>query len=418
MMMDEKGYVIVKLKDVILRDDGRRRSRQSSERYLEEEVAHHLQIYLISLEEYKGLVNNSQCCYELELQGEDLPQECATATSKQRSHDYRVSAPRIGQISSISPPMHVNTIPTTKVNIHVKLRPKQRGKHIVVISNCAAELFINPITNTTTPKGIKAIIQGGLDIIFISQFGALPLSMMGIIPFYAFLAVSYAILNIIWWKRLRILHGFKSYDIQENQASHNISILGLQKAIHALLLAQCTFTTMAFFYYLHLNLSNDVDIHVLYNGTAAALISWKNPFSIIISMVHFSTIFGCQCVATLASDGTWLIQSTIKPITKCVLHILAISWLLYFFAYSFLTISLRRYILLVGGISWIIYLCFNVRNSLRHLKSLMIGHSNDHILAIGGVIVAKRKFYRKMCFVIGAYPIAFLLSLVYTNKVR
>ena len=252
---------------------------------------------------------------------------------------------------------------------------------------------------------------------------------MGIIPFYAFLSISYAILNIIWWKRLRILNGYSyksgsgagagsSYDIQEHASSHAISILGLQKAIHSLLLAQSTFTTMAFFYYLHLNLSNDVDIYVLYNGTAAALISWKNPFSIIISLVHFSTIFGCQCVATLASDGTWLIQSTIRPITKLTLYVLAFSWLFYFFAYSFLTISLRRLLLLVGGICWILYLCYNVNNSLRHLKSLMIGHRNDHVLAIGGVIVAKRKFYRKMCMIIAVYPIAFLLSLIYTNKVR
>ena len=198
MMMDEKGYVIVKLKNVILRDDGRRRSRQSNnedeDRYLirttgagagadDKDAAHHLQIYLISLEEYKNVINDSQCCYELELQDSfkktnDLPQECTTSSSKgsrdgSKSHDYRVNAPRIGQLASVTAPMHINVIPDTKINTNIKLRPLKRGKHLVVISNCAAELSIDPITNATLAKGIKAVIQGGIDIIFISQYGAL-----------------------------------------------------------------------------------------------------------------------------------------------------------------------------------------------------------------------------------------------------
>ena len=74
---------------------------------------------------------------------------------------------RIGQLASVTAQMHMNVIPDTKININIKLRPLKRGKHLVVISNCAAELSIDPITNATLAKGIKAVIQGGIDIIFI-----------------------------------------------------------------------------------------------------------------------------------------------------------------------------------------------------------------------------------------------------------
>merc|ERR1712228_1003053 len=101
---------------------------------------------------------------------------------------------------------------------------------------------------------------------------------------------------------------------------------------------------------------------------------------------------------------------------RYALYILALSWIFYFVSYSFLSISLRRYLLLFGGIIWIAFLFYNVHNSLRHLKTLMLGHMNDNVLAIGGAIVAKRKFYRKMCVVVAVYPLLFLISLVYTNK--
>merc|ERR1712129_144355 len=214
------------------------------------------------------------------------------------------------------------------------------------------------------------------------QYGELPLSMMGIIPFYFVLSLFYFSLNLIWWKHLT-----------------KKSLLGLQRAIHLLLITQVIFCTVAFYYYIHLNLSEKVDIHVLNKGTAAALLNRSNPFSVIVSLAHFITIFGCQCVVTLATDGTWLISLDIKPFTKYILGLMGIGWLGYFLLYSFLEIETRRLLLLLGALLWLGFLFYNIHNSLRHLKSLMVGCGTDHVLAIGGALIAKRSLYRKMCII-------------------
>mmetsp|Transcript_35206 Transcript_35206/g.40743 ORF Transcript_35206/g.40743 Transcript_35206/m.40743 type:complete len:220 (+) Transcript_35206:80-739(+) len=114
IIMDDAGYVDVILRNVKMRDDGRRRKYTNgkrrgledmgedwdTEKDTEEEVVvdpgipHHLQVYLVNLDEYASVVSQSQCCYELEMEGSDdsvtgvaampskpLPGECTTDRS-------------------------------------------------------------------------------------------------------------------------------------------------------------------------------------------------------------------------------------------------------------------------------------------------------------------------------------------------
>jgi len=437
VVMDEAGYVTVKIPNIIMRDDGRRRHDiqirneedeagydnwnkkkgkgrnlknrteiiVGSENVVQEIATHHLQVYLVALDTYSPLVNTSHCCYEMVVH--KLPfvpseNECYS-TSSTLIHDYRLHAPRIGKTATVSAPMKVNTY-ENPVDIVTKLRPTSRGRHMIVVSNCAAELSIDPYTNTTTAKGIKAIMQDGLEITFVSKFGELPLSMMGIIPFYGVLMAFYGILSLFWRWKWRVVYTVPT------------SMLGLQKAIEKLILSQFIFCAIAFAYYLHLN-SISVDVEVLYSGTAAALINW-GPWSIIVALAHFCTIFGCQCVVTLATDGTWLIQNNIRASTKTALYILCAMWLLYSCVYGFMTIQWRRHTFILGGFIWILFLMFNLRRSLKHLKSLVVGQSEDVVLAIGGAIVAKRSLYRKMFTIVWFYPLIFLLSLFLTSRSR
>ena len=597
VVMDEHGFVRVTLKDVRIRDDGRQRVHRdvtddayyvergsdyragggrgagisalwnrwfgSGHRYLAEEeedvddegqelvpvaasdealqsttTPHHLQVYLVALDDYADLVTKSQCCYELEfgppfpswveteqVGGREravMPSECALsssgggksggarsggdnkATTKNNdhesssfAHDYRANAPRTGPMQATTAPLVVNAVPSSpdeeedtnekqsskkrkkKKNPHNKLgpgvhlvktlRPEKLGRHMIVISNCAAELETLPSArrmsdqfvrllaenNTTAaaaasdktqseskPRakvravGLKAVVSE-VEIAFVSKFGELPLSMSGIIPFYGALLAFYSVLAAAWWKRSRAPHpvtakgksgksrwGHSSLSIRDALAGvlSGISgdfatvtprpMLGLQRVLRNLIHLQLLFTAVAFSYYLHLNRSM-VDIDVLYSGTAAALVDWS-PWSMAVATAHFCTILGSQIVVTLATDGHWLIQQNIRPSTKKVLYGLAGVWFAFFLLYGFLSPRSRGILLVILGVAWVGFLLVNVRRSLRHLRMLMVGQDNENVIAVGGALVAKRSLYKKMCAIISIYPVVFLVSVLWS----
>ena len=388
-----------------------------------------------------------------------------------------VQAPRIGRAQAVTPPIIVNDESNTDntdnnaeavgkgtkswvkasqevygrgggVHMVARLRPTKKGRHIVVISNCAAEVSYDEQPNQSRALSLKAVI-GEVEVTFVSKFGELPLSMMGIIPFYGTMFGFYMVLVAIWWKRSWGkgrpgvgIQNTKTNEYDHANADYAVSgrrsgfrnesraysamglqpgtkgeppLLGLQRAIRTLVFAQAAFTAVAFSYYLHLNWTT-VDVDTLYSGTAAALISW-GPWSLAVAAAHFSTILGCQAVVTLATDGKWLIQHTVRPDTVKALYYLAAVWAVFFLLYGFLTPRLRVAYLLVFGFVWVLFLLYNVRRSLRHLRSLMVGQASETVMAVGGAIVAKRSLYRKMCGVIAAYPVIFLVSIIWNASV-
>lgn len=535
VIMDPDGYVTIHIKDVRLRDDGRRRNgfHQSVEegsvyksdgkkhghhdRYLQESIKstkstndqspssdvnvnlnmdenldkekndysipHHLQAYLVPLDSYSPNVLKSQCCYELETSPPDwipktpdgniiLPKECRYNPSNAHTHihtnnynddnidnnndndekdeknsivahDYRVNADRIRPLGYTSAPIQLNTPEDDPgIEIRTTLSPNKTGRYMVVISNCAAELTftqssLDPSSDRyeqiTMAKGLKMILTN-VDITFVSKFGELPLSMMGIIPFYGFLMVLYAFLSLLWWRqsfrkppkyshRSRLIPWWKrafqtasSSSSSSTDVSTPMTLLGLQNAIRLLVFSQTGFSALAFSYYLYLN-GTSVDVNVLYSGTAAALVNW-GPWSIAVALAHFGTLLACQMVVTLATDGMWLIQSSIQPNTKKALVFMGIIWGVYFVSYGFLSLRQRRGYYSFFGMAWIGFLMMNVRRSLRHLRSLMIGQSTDQIIAVGGAIVAKRSMYRKILVAVGVYPVIFAISFLWTLSSR
>jgi len=464
-------------------------------------TSHHLQIYLVPLDDYTEMVTKSQCCYELEfgppfpswvetetVNGREravMPPECALRnrpgdfskggdTQSSFAHDYRANAPRTGGMQATTAPIIVNAEGEKKdgkhrnkkennlgpgVHLIKTLRPEKLGRHMIVISNCAAELELSPpreryeerflgengddSTSTRQPKvraaGLKAIVSE-VEITFVSKFGELPLSMMGIIPFYGILLACYAILATVWWKRSMAPHPVTSKDKSSRWGHSSLGIrdaafggimsgisgdyasvslrplLGLQRVLKSLIHLQLLFTGMAFAYYLHLNRTT-VDIDVLYSGTAAALVDWS-AFSMAVATAHFCTILGSQIVVTLATDGTWLIQQHIRPDTKKVLYGLIGVWVSFFILYGYLTPKSRGTLLIILGLAWVGFLLFNVRRSLQHLRTLMVGQDNENVIAVGGALVAKRSLYKKMCAIIAVYPVVFLVSLIWSSNAQ
>lgn len=496
VIMNEDGYVKVKINGMKLRDDGRRREyqkelgnrrqkvekeRETEEVVVEEsslfpETLHHLQIYLVPLDEYHDYVLQSQCCYELETNPPDWitntdgsknksPKECSyNPTNNELSHDYRANAARTLPLGYTSPALDLNASQEEKedeenkhssssshgIDLSITLRPKSRGRYMVVLSNCAAELQISNDTEkegdgdakqkVTMVKGLKIVFDSA-EITFVSKFGELPISMMGIIPFYGFMTAFYLVMSVIWWRRSGspFNFGFASrrgatlssstccvrlmdkccctpcrhaVNYQPQNITHNASLLGLQNAIRFLVFCETLFSALAFSYYLHLN-NTSVNLDVLYGGTAAALVNW-GPWSIAVALAHFGTILSCQIVVTLATDGMWLIQSNVHNNTKQCLYAMVMIWLIFFFFYGSLDFGQRRIIYFVFGILWTIFLLFNIRRSLQHLKNLVVGQSTEQIMAIGGAIVAKRSLYRKMCAMIIVFPIVFFVSFIWT----
>lgn len=291
---------------------------------------------------------------------------------------------------------------------------------MVVISNCAAERDddgnrVKPLTAHFNKAELK----------FVSKFGELPLSMMGIVPFYGFLLTLYAVLGLMWFRRSRGIVGcprrglrYKKDDGINSQSLAPMNaarpLLGLQRAIYSLVLLQLAFTFVAFAYYLHLNVTV-VDIDVLYGGTMSALASFT-PFSVLVALVHFVTFLSCQAVVMLATDGMWLIQNTIRPGTKKALCALGTAWACFLVSNRLLSRSARIAIMSSLGVIWVGFLLLNVRRSLRHLRSLVLGRSNETVVVVGGVLVAKRSMYRKMCAVVAIYPLIFVAGVVWNAQ--
>lgn len=59
---------------------------------------------------------------------------------------------------------------------------------------------------------------------------------------------------------------------------------------------------------------------------------------------------------------------------------------------------------------------FNVRRSLRHLRSLILGQSNETVIAVGGNLVAKRSMYRKFFAVVAIYPLVFAAGVIWNAE--
>lgn len=497
VVLDMAAYVEVKLVDISMYS-----TKVDVVGWTTEVAQHHqhrLQLYLVSIDDLIEKIDNRasattpirhdhQCCFQIRgVANVSLPHFCKPRTTKEGTliYDYRVHAPRItGPDGSVSSPITTQVhslfndslpqvltstnetypydgdISSTNVVIDfiVRLKPQRRGRHVVILSNCASDVV------TTTPKTssssgnntassivvetpLTAFIRD-IDVHFAFRFGELPLSLMGIIPFYGIIAACYAAMSLAWLLRSSSSYNYPAannccYNLimtkasfclpssfrkkkytkmynhhQQHQQHPPLPLLGLQKAIRTLVFAQTIFCTIAFTYYLHLNwIADSVDINVLYSGSAAALVHVWDPFSLLLATCHFGTILLAQCVVTLATDGTWLIQHNIRAPTKRLLKTLCGIWILYFALYSSMTTRQRTVTFGLFLVFWISCLLWNIHASLRHLKAVMIGQSNDQILAVGGALVAKRSIYRKMYCIVLMYPIIFVASFIWTSLV-
>ena len=117
----------------------------------------------------------------------------------------------------------------------------------------------------------------------------------------------------------------------------------------------------------------------------------------------------------LVSNVSQPISSLFFPIadTKKALYALGLAWLCFFATNTLLSRKMRLTIITSLGLIWVAFLVFNVRRSLRHLRSLILGQSNDTVVAIGGNLVAKRSMYRKFFAVLAIYPIVFAVGVIW-----
>jgi len=225
--------------------------------------------------------------------------------------------------------------------------------------------------------------------------------MGGLIWFYGICFTVYFLLGVQWVRKSIQFEG---------------QLLGLQKAVSYLVYGECLFTFVAMIYYVHIN-NTDVDYDILYSGTFAALQEW-NFWTLLVAVAHLASIFACQVVVTLAADGKWLIQHSMRKSTKVFLVVLAGLWAMYLLLYNLVSPEFRMFWAVSSGLLWITWLLISVRNSLRHIKSLTVGDSNDNISVAhpgskrGDMLTAKRGLFRKMCFLMATYPVVFMVTMI------
>ena len=102
--------------------------------------------------------------------------------------------------------------------------------------------------------------------------------------------------------------------------------------------------------------------------------------------------------------------------TKKALYVLGIAWACFFATNKFMSRKIRLAIIAFLGVIWATFLVFNVRRSLRHLRSLILGQSNETVVAVGGNLVAKRSMYRKFFAVLAFYPIVFAAGVIWNVR--
>lgn len=424
--MDADGRVTVRLRDVRLRDDHRRRARaprdgrdgwshyrddralSNATTHDDDDPPHHVQIYLVAVdEEYVEHVAEHRCCYERELSlvnanndnsssvAVTLPPECGRGG---RVHDYRIGAPR-------SPPLGHASVPLTlagrdgAVDVVARLRPATRGRHVVVVSNCAADTYFDE-RGVLRARPLKIVAEGGVEVDVVGRRGALPSAMAGIVPFYGAAALAYAALTATWLSRGR---------------RAGAPTLGPQRAARALVVCQTVFSFTAFLYYRRLDRSPDVDAATLRSGAAAALVD-RGPWSAAMATARLGTLLACQSFVTLATDGVWLVRREPSSAAKLILVAGALCWTALLLSYGRTTERRRRLLCALGGAAWAASSCLNVRRSLRHLRSLVVGDGTDRVSAVGGAIVAKRSLFRRMFVYVAAYPLVFCASFVWTTR--
>ena len=435
VLMDTEGIFTVKLKNV-------RISHLTPFGSKNKNASFRLQFMLLPISAVADAIS-TKCCYEdfsskvkdeLSMQklnsqksfkeitskiSKNLPAECkATINYKgtsdepklETSFNYRIGMQRIAKKDGhVSPPIRMFLGEREGENkgfdiiFTVKSFSKKAVPHVILVSNCAAEADVGVELNVQNKSASinEDIVSFEIDSIEMghaSKFGEMPLSMMGIIPFYAILVFCYAFLAAFWHIR-----------------SRNKYILQLQYIIKTIVNMQLIFCSLAFSYYVHLN-RQSVDVKILYSGTAAALIDF-NFWSIIVALGHFCTILVCQFAVTLAADGTWLIQNNVRSSTRRALYILCAAWIIFFVMYGFVNLKIRRCYFIFGGLVWILYILNLSFKSLNHIKSLIEGNSNDSVIAAGGVLVAKKSLFRKLVIAISGYPVVFLITLVWKDMV-
>lgn len=358
-----------------------------------------------------------------------IPKECGHHASYQvydreivveNNFNYRSEIDRIKRKNvKVSSPVRINANSSasqrkgeaTKYKVEFTLKPEKLSTtpHVLTFSNCAARTKVFLRKND---DGNFAPMEYGMDnvsfemdsikVSHLSEFGELPLSMMGIVPFYGMLVFCYSFLASIWFLRSR---------------NKRLVITPLQASLRMLVYMQLLFCSLAFSYYVHLN-RQAVDINVLYSGTAAALVSW-DLWSCAVALGHFTTILACQIVVTLVADGTWLIQNNIRTSTTRGLGILSAAWLLFFSMYGFVQPITRQIYFGICGFLWVIFVLHLVSKSLNHLKSLIInGGSDENVIVGGGVLVAKRSMFRKMFVVVALYPLVFVLTIIWKEMTK
>ncbi|GMH65568.1 hypothetical protein TL16_g04229 [Triparma laevis f. inornata] len=388
------------------------------------------------LEDYEA--SNLNCCWEEansacdweRQEGEaptvELPPECKMTPGQGMALDASVCSVRQGLDFSDAVAMTgrpgvyksgPSTTVVTSITVDLKLDgdaaddlevilkpPKPNVEYLVMVSNCAL------IHSETKGSDVARTEMNHFmfDITFNWNFshGSLPHHLLGLIPFYAVAFVCYVVMTILWVKRSIQFQG---------------QLLGLQKAVSLLVYLECGFTFIAMLYYVHVNASKSIDMNVLYSGTFAALVSW-DFWTILVTVAHFSTIFACQVVVTLTADGKWLIQHSMRRSTRVFLVFLGSTWAIFIMFYGVMDAESRNGWAVFSASVWIAWLLISVRNSLRHIKSLTVGNSDDNIMvahpgsAGGDMLTAKRGLFRKLCCLIATFPAVFMLTLILDSQ--
>ncbi|GMI15509.1 hypothetical protein TrLO_g309 [Triparma laevis f. longispina] len=443
-------YVTVKINNLRMTGEGRKRNGGDEvegggeggggggRRLVEPvEMTYQIQISLMQLlEDYEA--SNLNCCWEEansacdweRQEGEaptvELPPECKMTPGQGMALDASVCSVRQGLDFSDAVAMTgrpgvyksgPSTTVVTSITVDLKLDgdaaddlevilkpPKPNVEYLVMVSNCAL------IHSETKGSDVARTEMNHFmfDITFNWNFshGSLPHHLLGLIPFYAVAFVCYVVMTILWVKRSIQFQG---------------QLLGLQKAVSLLVYLECGFTFIAMLYYVHVNASKSIDMNVLYSGTFAALVSW-DFWTILVTVAHFSTIFACQVVVTLTADGKWLIQHSMRRSTRVFLVFLGSTWAIFIMFYGVMDAESRNGWAVFSASVWIAWLLISVRNSLRHIKSLTVGNSDDNIMvahpgsAGGDMLTAKRGLFRKLCCLIATFPAVFMLTLILDSQ--
>mmetsp|Transcript_28823 Transcript_28823/g.34005 ORF Transcript_28823/g.34005 Transcript_28823/m.34005 type:complete len:551 (+) Transcript_28823:121-1773(+) len=186
-------------------------------------------------------------------------------------------------------------LPNITENIQWNYTIEVGGKYYFGLSSCSSHRTIAASGDLRWGRG-----AGGKD-------GSLPSTMLGIVPFYGVLTGLYFLMSVVWTIRVITYWQFT---------------LNLHLTLFVALLANLIYATLAFGYYLHIDVDTAVTAEQVFGGIYQGFYRVNDPLAMIVATFRFLLMSSSETLLTFLADGLFVTREGLRKRSKAAAGIL------------------------------------------------------------------------------------------------